>query len=219
MTRPAAGRVALVAAIMVGVGAIVCTLINFLAILAGIENIPRIYLLPDPVGWPFYAGRTDPGRIAASLIGIVLLVGLTWLFVFLVARAAAAGRAAAVFFGTWGALILAGAISSTVRAPILLATFGFPLEQVDLIFNQFIQISNTGVIWGLNWGWLTALVAAIVHTVSTRASASVARPAAPDQHQQGTPAPGQSFPPTGAPGAEATHPYEPPAPDVTQPRP
>ncbi|WP_350352449.1 hypothetical protein ABS642_04820 [Microbacterium sp. A8/3-1] len=162
MNRNAAGRASVVAAIMVGVGALASGLINFLFVLANVASLPRLLILQDPIGFALRP-RVQPMAVVAMLVAMVVLVGLTWLFVRMIVRSALPGRAAAVFFGTWGAVIVAAWIAGVVRAPLMLMVLQIPAEQSEILMTQFSQISTAGATWGLMWGWLTALVVALVH--------------------------------------------------------
>lgn len=189
MNRNAAGRTSVVAAIMVGVGALASGFINFLFLLAGVESLPRLLILQDPIGFALRP-RAQPMAVVAMLVALVILVGLTWLFVRMIVRSALPGRAAAVFFGTWGAVILASWIAGVLRAPLVLMGLQIPAEQSEILMTQFSQISLAGATWGLMWGWLTAIVVALVHRAAAPAASE---PAAVPPHA--TYPPVQTYPP------------------------
>ncbi|WP_349826805.1 hypothetical protein [Brevibacterium litoralis] len=51
-------------------------------------------------------------------LGIAPLLGaLTWLFTWLVVRSATPGRFSAVFFGTWGAIVVAALVFRSTTRP------------------------------------------------------------------------------------------------------
>lgn len=212
MNRNPANRVALVAAIMVGVGALLSGFVGYLFVLGGVPAFPRAWLLPDPIGW--WVGRPgSPLGTVGMLVAVVLLSGLTWLFVRLVAGGAAPGRGAAVFFGTWGAIVVAAWIAGVARAPLTLSALQIPTEQAEMYQSQFFSMSTTGVTWALFWGWVTALVAALIH----RASAGTGAPAPTATSSQGPyPVFGQAHAPSAAPyppaPGQASAPTYPPAP-------
>lgn len=170
MNRNAAGPASVVAAIMVGVGALASGLINFLFVLANVASLPRLLILQDPIGFAFRA-RVQPLALVAMLVALVVLAGLTWLFVRMIVRSALPGRAAAVFFGTWGAVIIAAWIAGVVRAPLMLMVLQIPAEQSEILMTQFSQMSLAGASWGLIWGWITALVVALIHRATPGADA------------------------------------------------
>ncbi|WP_435744459.1 hypothetical protein [Microbacterium sp. PMB16] len=189
MNRTAAGRASVVAAIMVGVGALLSGLINFLFLLANVASLPRLLILQDPIGFALRP-RVQPLAVVAMLVALVILVGLTWLFVRMIIRSALPGHGAAVFFGTWGAVIIASWIAGLVRAPLMLTVLQIPPEQSEILMTQFSQMSVAGVSWGLIWGWLTALVVTLVHRSSAGDSPNpVGVPAYP------TTLPAQAYPP------------------------
>lgn len=167
MSRDTSARTALVAAILVGIGAMVSSLASYLAIMAGLPSIPRSYLLQDPIGWALRP-RTSVMVVIVMALTWVLLVGLTWVFVKMVARAALPQRAAAVFFGTWGALIIAAWIAGFVRAVATIAPLNYPDGHPEYLITQFFQIPLSGASWALFSGWLAALVTALVHRAAQR---------------------------------------------------
>lgn len=147
---------------MVGAGALLSGFVGFLFLLWGVPNVPRVFFLQDPIGFALRP-NVQPMALVAMLIAVLVLTGLTWLFVRMVARGALPGRGAAVFFGTWGAVIVAAAIAGILRAPLVLSALRIPTDQPDLAMTQFYQIATAGVSWALTWGWLVALVAALIH--------------------------------------------------------
>ncbi|MFJ4252770.1 hypothetical protein [Microbacterium sp. NPDC090003] len=116
MNPQPANRTAVIAAVLVGVGALLSSLAGYLFVLGGVPNVPRVWILPDPIGWGFGRGGS-PLPVLGMLLALVVLSGLTWLFVRLIVRGALPGRGAAVFFGTWGAVMIASAAAGLVRAP------------------------------------------------------------------------------------------------------
>lgn len=165
MNRDTAGRASLIAAIMVGAGALFSGLINFLMMLSNVPSIPRTFFLQDPIGWAL-TPHMRPMAVISMLIALLLLVGLSWLFVRAVLRTALPGRAAAVFFGTWGAIIIAGWISGIVRAPLMIGVLQLPTDRLDSFAPQLYQFSTIGATWALGWGWVTALVVSLIHRAS-----------------------------------------------------
>ena len=195
MNRDSANRVALLAAGLVLVGSLLSGLLEFLLMMASVESLPRAYVFRDPIGWALRP-RTVPLQVVAMLVAVVVLSGLVWLFVRLVARAAAPGRAAALFFGSWAAIIVAGLVSGAVRTPILLPTYGFPPDIDQQIIMSTVYNSVTAApTWALWWGWIAAAVAALVHVASTRRMAAVAPVGAPYSPQQQYPPQQQQYPP------------------------
>lgn len=176
MNRNRANLAALVAAIMAGVGALASGLVVYLLVFAGAPAIPRAYILPDPIGWAL-TPATSGLSLAAMVVAVVVLVGLTWLFVRLIVRSAVPGRMAATFFGTWGAVIVAAAIAGVVRTPLVLTALRIPAEQVEIFQSQFFVTSTVGVTWALLWGWVTALVVTMIHRSGGAAAPSHAAPA------------------------------------------
>jgi len=174
MNRDPAGRAAIIAAIMVGAGALLSGLLNFFMLISNVPAIPRSYFLQDPIGWAL-TPRFRPMAVVAMFVALLLLVGLTWLFVRMVVRTALPGRAAAVFFGAWGAIIVAGWISGLVRMPLMMAVLRIPTDRIESFGPQLLQFSTVGATWALGWGWVTALVIAMVHRSS---GARIVRPVA-----------------------------------------
>lgn len=209
-----AGRVSAIAAVMVAAGAILASVLNWLAVIADLPLDMFSLFLTDPIGFPVLA-RFDPLAWAVTLVSLVVIVGGTWIFVALVARASAPGRAAAVFFGTWGAIIIAAWIAGVVRLPLLLALWRIPLDMTEFFVSQARGSVNGTILWALTWGWVAALVVALVHKSATRHAAagvdarsgvpatasgsgqsgSGGYPAAPPQAGTGAP-PHVGFPPT-----------------------
>lgn len=162
MNRTPAGRVSVVAAIMVGAGALLSGILGYLFLLWGVPNVPRLFILQDPIGFALRPNAL-PLAVVAMLLALVILIGLTWLFVRLVVRGALPGRGSAVFFGTWGAVVVASCIAGLVRAPLAVAALGIPAEQSEILMIQTFQAVTASASWGLTWGWLTALVASLIH--------------------------------------------------------
>lgn len=214
MNRNPANRVALVAALMVGVGALLSGFVGYLFVVGGVPAFPRVWLLPDPIGW--WVGRPgSPLGTVGMLVAVILLTGLTWLFVRMVARGAAPGRGAAVFFGTWGAIVVAGWAAGVARAPLALSALRIPTEQAEMYQSQFFSMSTTGVTWALFWGWVTALVAALIHRASS-GTASPAQPGVAPQNaypvaEYGHPTPPVApYPPAPGPQTPPAYPPQPP---------
>ena len=159
--------VPVVTAILVAVGAILSSYAAYLSVLWGVSALPRALVLQDPLGWAIRPG-VSPLGIIGMLFVFTLLVGLTWLFVRLIVASALPGRAAAVFFGTWGALIIASMVAGIVRAIVMMVTLNIPSENSDLLLAQFQQFSFTTATWAVMWGWIVALVAARIHRSSTK---------------------------------------------------
>lgn len=160
--------VSVLTAILVGVGALLSSFATYLSVLWGISAMPRSIVLQDPIGWALRPA-VPPLAIIGMLLVLVLLMGLTWIFVRLIVASALPGRGAAVFFGTWGALIVASMIAGVVRAIIMMVTLNIPSENSDLLLAQFQQFSFITATWAVTWGWIVALVAALIHrSTSTR---------------------------------------------------
>lgn len=147
---------------MVGVGALLSGFVGFLFVVWGVPNLPRTFILQDPIGFALRP-RPIPLAVVAMFLALIVIVALTWLFVRLVVRSALPRRGAAVFFGTWGAVIIASWIAGMVRAPLALSALGIPSEQSEILMVQGFQIVTAGAAWGLTWGWITALVVALIH--------------------------------------------------------
>lgn len=162
MNPQPANRTSVIVAVLVGIGALLSSLAGYLFLLGGVPNVPRVWILPDPIGWGFGRGGS-PLPALGMLLALVVLSGLTWLFVRLIVRGALPGHGAAVFFGTWGAVIIASAVAGVVRAPLTLAFLQIDPAQIEIYQVQFFTISTAGVTWALVWGWIAALVAAILH--------------------------------------------------------
>lgn len=220
MNRSRANLVALLAAILVGVGALLSSFVTYLTMLWGISAMPRSMVVQDPLGWALRPA-VPPLAIFGMLLVCVLLVGLTWLFVRLVAGSALPGRGAAVFFGTWGALIVASMVAGLVRAIIMMITLRIPTDNADLVMSQFQQFAFLTATWAVTWGWIVALVAALVHRASSARrdgygitppggilvppyTPSAQSPAAPAS--QYSPAPRHTSPPQYSPAPEHTPP-------------
>lgn len=176
---------ALIAALMVAVGAVLSSAVQYMLFESG-ANWSMTALVRSPIGW---AVGPNPVRWISVLLAFVLLVGATWWFVSLVLRSAIPGRAAAVFFGTWGAIVVAAIIVGMVRAPLFMLLLIPPGASVPFE-NQLAQF--TGVFWEpatwvVAWGWLTALVTAILHKFTTQASQS--SPPVPQSASASIPAP------------------------------
>ncbi|GAB3599558.1 hypothetical protein [Microbacterium tumbae] len=196
-------RVPVVAAILVAVGALLSSFAVYQSMLLGIPSTPRAYFLNDPIGWGFVPGFGGfPLAVLGMLLALVLLTAGTWIFVRLVVRSSAPGRGAAVFFGTWGAVIVAAWIAGIARAPLVMARLQIPADMPDVYGMQFNQVVTAGAGWALTWGWLTALVALIVH----RATPGFRQPTA----DGAAPVAGYPVPPAPSPGMAAfptQHPY------------
>lgn len=190
---------------MVGAGALLTGFLGFLFVIWGVDQMPRTFILQDPIG---FALRPNPRplSVVAMFLALLVIVGLTWLFVRLVVRGAAPRRGAAVFFGTWGAVIVASWIAGMVRAPLALAGLGIPAEQSEMLMVQGYQMVTAGAAWGLTWGWLTALVVALVHR---SAPAALSTEQGQSTITTGTPADAFPYPPQ-APQAATTYPPVPP---------
>lgn len=143
MNPQPANRTAVIAAVLVGVGALLSSLAGYLFVLGGVPNVPRVWILPDPIGWGFGRGGS-PLPVLGMLLALVVLSGLTWLFVRLIVRGALPGRGAAVFFGTWGAVMIASAAAGLVRAPLTLAHLQIDPMQIEIYQVQFFTISTAG---------------------------------------------------------------------------
>lgn len=171
MNRTPARRVSVVAAIMVGAGGLLSGILGYLFLLWGVPNVPRLFILQDPIGFALRPNAL-PLAVVAMLLALVVVIGLTWLFVRLVVRGALPGRGSAVFFGTWGAVVVASCIAGLVRAPLAVAALGIPAEQSEILMIQTFQAVTASASWGLTWGWLTALVAALIHRSAPAAVAT-----------------------------------------------
>ncbi|MCS3441463.1 hypothetical protein [Microbacterium phyllosphaerae] len=157
-----AGRASVIAAIMVGVGALLSGFVGFLFVIWGVPNLPRTMILQDPIGFALRP-RPIPLAVVAMFLALIVIVALTWFFVRLVVRSALPKRGSAVFFGTWGAVIIASWIAGMVRAPLAISALGIPSEQSEILMVQGFQVVTAGAAWGLTWGWITALVVTLIH--------------------------------------------------------
>lgn len=200
MHRDVSGRISLVVTLMVVIGALGSGLINFFLMMQGLQPVPRIYVLPDPIGWAL-TPRMDPLLLGAMLLAVVLLGAFVWIFTRLVARGAAPGRGAGVFFGVWGVVIVGAWIGSIARTPLQIISYRLPADMVENYLPQAYQISVAGALWALNWGWVAALVAALVHRAAGRPAAVPAPGGAPyggtstPHPQPMLSSPSQPFPP------------------------
>lgn len=210
MNRDVSGRISLVVTLMVVIGALASGLINFLFMLQGVQDVPRRFVLPDPIGWAL-TPRPQPILLGAMLLAVVLLGAFVWIFTRLVARGAAPGRGAGVFFGVWGVVIIGAWIGSIARTPLQIISYRLPADMLADYLPQAYQIALSGAMWALNWGWIVALVAALMH----RAAGPAATPPIP-----GAPyaAPGYVSPAAPHPQASA-QPYAQPFPAAPQPQP
>lgn len=204
MMPTATRRIPLVVTLMVALGALLTSFLSFQLLVRGSDSVILRLMLPDLVGWPF--GRyVNPLSIAASIVALLVLSGLTWLFSRLVSRAVLPGRSSAVFFGVWGAMIVAAWISSILRAPFLIAIMRIPMDRADYFWPQLAQFTTTGTTWALTWGWITALVAALMHRAG--GARPVSAPLGVMPNQAASPHP---YAPTPYPGtAPATLPVPP----------
>lgn len=162
MNRTPAGRAPLVAAILVGVGAVGSSILGFLFVLWGVPILPRTLVLQDPIGFALQP-RAHPITTVAMAVALAVLVGATWLFVRLVVRGAAAGRGGAVFLGTWGSVAIASWIVGIARAPLTVIAWGVPSYQTEILMAQASQVIAASAAWGLTWGWIVALVVTLMH--------------------------------------------------------
>lgn len=209
MNPKPSGRVSVVAAILVGVGALLSGFITYLTLLWGLPNVPRVFVLQDPIGFALRP-NAQPVALVAMFVALLVLTGLTWIFVRSVTRAAMPGRGAAVFFGTWGAVIVAAAIAGAVRAPLVIIALRLPTDQAEYAMTQYYQIATAGVSWALTWGWLAALVVALIHR---KASAPTALDRTAQVAATGHAATGSyAYPPQAGPAAptNSTYPPQPP---------
>ena len=172
-------------AILVGVGALLSSFGSYLSVLWG---LPRSMVLQDPIGWALRPG-IPPLAVVGMLVVLALLVGLTWLFVRWVVASALPGKGAAVFFGTWGALIIAAMVAGLVRAVVMMVTLRIPTDNADLLMAQFQQFSFVTATWAVTWGWIVALVAALVHRGGGSRTGSPAAVASGQQFAPGGQAP------------------------------
>jgi len=201
-----ARRTSVVAAILVGVGALLSSFITYLPLLWGLPNVPRVFVLQDPLGFALRP-NAQPMALVAMFVALLVLTGLTWIFVRAVARAALPGRAAAVFFGTWGAVIVAAAIAGAARAPLVVIALRLPTEQAEYAMTQYYQIATAGVSWGLTWGWLAALVVALIHR-ATPAPTELDRTSQVSATGQAATGP-YAYPPQAVPAAPTSGMYPP----------
>lgn len=174
----------------------------FLTSVVGLNYYPVGLFLIDPIGWAFRPGARVLDII--TMIGaVVMLVWGTWLFVRLVVRAAAPGRGAAVFFGTWAAIIAATWIMGVLRTPTRFVGWELDLGSQWAIAD-IASVSAASVEWAVRWGWFTAVVAALMHVSST--SASTVQPGQHGSYGPPAPAPG-AVPPGTAPVPPGAAPY------------
>lgn len=165
MNRHPASRASLVAAILVGVGAILSAGLLHLLILQGVDA--RRLPVQDPIGWAF-GPRPQPLGLAAMLLGLIVLVGLTWLVVRAVVRGALPTRMAAAFFGTWGAVVVASLAAGAARTPLAVAALQIPQQYADVIGQQVTYLVTSNVLWAVFWGWIPALAVTVIHRAAAR---------------------------------------------------
>jgi hypothetical protein len=162
-SRPRVGPAVIAAMILAPAGALICSLINFGMAVAGVEAVPLRTLFSTPVASPI------PFRPLGSLgtfVGLIVLAAAVLLIVSLTARAADRRHGfAAVLFGGWLATILGGWVAALLSSPLVLIDFRYPPE---LIGQVLLQRIGAGGGWGLYWGWITGLVAALIFRATNR---------------------------------------------------
>lgn len=164
------------AAVLAPLGGLVCSVINYLMALAAVEAMPLRLLFGTPISLPI---RLRPAGLVATLVALVVVAAVVALIVWLVARAASPRYGfAAVLFGGWIAVVLAGWLAALATSPLVALDFEYPAEMVGQLVLQRI---SAGGGWGLYWGWLTGLAAAVVFLITNRA-------------RRGGPVPGQPTP-------------------------
>ncbi|GAB3742636.1 hypothetical protein GCM10028864_08370 [Microlunatus parietis] len=165
----------IIAAVLAPLGGLACSVISYLMAMAAVDALPLRTLFNGPI--PLQGFR--PLGLVAALIGLIVIAVLVALIVWLVARAASPRYGfAAVLFGGWMAVILGGWLAALVTAPLVAMDIRFP---PDMIGQMVLQRIGAGGGWGLYWGWLTGLAAAVVFLITNRGG-------------RGGPVPGQPTP-------------------------
>lgn len=153
------------AVILAPLGALVCGLINVGLSLAGTDLPPARILFSSSIVIPY---PIRPLAVVSTLIGLIVLAAMVLLITLLVARAADRRRGfAAVFFGTWLAVIIGGWLATLAAWPANMADLRIPADMVGQMVLQ--RVSSAGG-WGLYWGWITGLVCALIFTATNRRS-------------------------------------------------
>lgn len=155
---PGVRRVVLTAVVVALVGAVAASLLVLVSTLAGVASFPRALLLQTPVVFP-YARRFSPLVLVAFLLGLVVLAAVVALVTWLGARAASPQRGgAAVLLSVWLGTILGGAFAALLGAPLRLVSYRMPAE---LLLQQAYSSFGAGAYWGMLFGWVVGLGAAI----------------------------------------------------------
>lgn len=178
-------RVVLTAVAIALVGAVAASLLIMALTLAGVAIFPRVLVLQSPVIFPYTGRRVIPLAIVAFLIGLVVLAAFVALAARLGARSASPERGgAAVMMAVWLGTILGGAFAAIFAATLRLVTYGMPLERV---LQQAYASFGSGAYWGILFGWVVGLGAAIAFAGGRRHGATVLQPSAPNNTPGGSP--------------------------------
>lgn len=173
---PSTLPVVLTAVAVALIGAVGASLLILVATLAGIATFPRSLMLQSPVVFPF-SGRISPLMILAFLIGLVVLAAVVALTTRVGARAASPVRgSAAVVMAVWLGTILGGAFAALLGAPLRLISYRMPSE---LLLQQVYSSFGAGAYWGIVFGWVVGLAAAVAFTSARRRGSRPPQPGAP----------------------------------------
>lgn len=141
------------------VGAVAASLLVLALTLAGVASFPRALILQSPVVFPYQGRRVNLLLILAFLIGLVVIAVVVALITRLGARAASPDRGfAAVLMAGWLGTILGGGVGSLLGAPLRLVSYRMPSE---LVLQQVSTSFGGGAYWGVLFGWVVGLAAAI----------------------------------------------------------
>ncbi|MFC7620362.1 hypothetical protein [Microlunatus sp. GCM10028923] len=173
-TRPKTTAAVITAAVLAPLGGLVCGVISQLMALASVDALLLRVLFNTPISSPL---RPRPLALVAMLVGFVVLAVIVVLVVWLVARAASPRYGfAALLFGGWIAAVLGGWLTALATSPLVALDLGFRPEMVEQLVLQRI---SAGGGWGLYWGWLTGLAAAVVFLITNRSRRGGPVPARP----------------------------------------
>ncbi len=165
-SRPRVIAAVIAAVILAPVGALVCSLIGYGLVRAGIGVVPLGSLFAAPIVFPFPVRALS---LLGTLLGLVVLAAVVLLISALVARSADRRRGfAAVLFGTWLAVIVGGWLAALAASPLFILDLRIPGG--DLVVQVLLQRVGAGGGWGLYWGWITGLVCALIFTATNRKS-------------------------------------------------
>lgn len=131
--------------------------------------------LPTPVIWPLLPSGANPRYVAASLIGILVLLVVVTLVSWLTLRGAASGISIVV--GVWFAAIFAGwwaGLCGSLAQHLLV--FSGPVPQPAW---TVLSSANMGASWGLFMGWVAGAAALAASRILAAGDRSASRPASP----------------------------------------